>query len=106
MINRCSIERMQSVWRNGLILQLALLIFFIVFVSTAEQSSQLLHLIVYYAVIGVFICMLVLPIIAPLKIGRNVIVALFILILFNGLGSLILYLMYKKEMQKAANLKS
>lgn len=100
MKNQVSINRLQKVWRNGLILQFTLLAV-LIFVPALDSLNKSMHLAIYFSVIGVFICMLILPVIVAVSIKRSVIIALLILVLFNGLGSLILYLMYKNDLLDA-----
>lgn len=89
-----------SLWRNGLILQFVLLITFLVTSSVLGAEYREVHIIIFFLVIGMFFITMLIAIIAAINIQRSVFFALFILILFNGFGSLLLYFIYRREMKE------
>lgn len=97
-INKLTLKDIHKAWRVLIVMQFALLLFFFVVSETFSESWHLVHITIYYATISAFILLLIVPLFACVKLGRNVLFAILVLIVFNVAGSIALYFSYKKDM--------
>lgn len=98
-INKLTLKDIHKAWQVLIVMQFTLLLFFFVVSEAFSESWYLVHITIYYATISAFILLLIVPLLACVKLGNNVIFAILVLIVFNVAGSIALYFSYKKDMK-------
>jgi len=101
-----SISSIKKAWRIGLIIQYSLLLVFLITSSVFGADYKIMHIIIFYLIIGTFVFMMGIALMVAIKMKRSILFALFILILCNGFGSLFLYFIYRKDMDDKKEQKS
>jgi len=93
------ITKIGSLWRNSIVLFAIAFLTFLITASAFDESYKLLHIAVYVTLIGAFIALLIMPIIASFIKKRGIFMTVLVLVLFNAVGSMFLYFYHRKEMK-------
>lgn len=95
-----SVENVGSLWRNSIVLFVMAVLAFLVTASVFDESYRTLHLTVYVTLSGAFIALLIMPLVASVIREKSFFITVLVLILFNAIGSILLYFYFRKEMRQ------